>query len=507
MNMIDCINVNLLTPYVDKMVSDFLDTSPADPKVHHTVGMLIGLYSICEVCFSPIWGSLADRIGRKPVLLVGLGGSVFAPILFGMGTSLPTVFIARGLDGVFCGNMGVTRTYLGEIVDESTETRGFGFLAVCFSLGLFIGPLLGGELVEPVKMAPSIFAGTIFESHPYLLPNLTYAIFAAIAWIIGALFLEETLPRESRRSCCARDEARIPLSRSSSWSGTDPRGMPSSFPMEPEERSSIASWCGRSVSRRCYSAVLLQVILAYCVLSGAAAAMSQLFVLVVSFPVSDAGFGFGPREIGALQNVAAVGVMLTQLVLYPRLTKCLGLFRCFILGFSCYITAYALLPVYALFADPDIYGIWHFAPLIVMQLLSAVGGGMCFPTAFAFINRASVGFDKGAVNGWASSLGALTRGLVPPAAGWMLGCFTKRPDLPDSRYLALHIILVIAALAMALAAPGLKAADRLSAGRAPLVRNQSNSLVQTDNAQFPQGDARDRAQPLVGAGGRQAPGA
>ena len=85
------------------------------------VGMLIGLYSLCEVICSPFWGFFADKVGRKPALLIGLGGSVVAPIMFGLGKSMPVIFAARALDGFFCGNMGVTRTYLGEIVDESNE--------------------------------------------------------------------------------------------------------------------------------------------------------------------------------------------------------------------------------------------------------------------------------------------------------------------------------------------------------------------------------------------------
>lgn len=466
MNMIDCINVNLLLPYVDRMVSDFLQTTPADPKVAQYVGLLVGLYSLCEVIFSVLWGNLADRIGRKPALLIGLAGSVVAPIMFGLGSSMLVVFIARGLDGFFCGNVGVTRTYLGEIVDERTEARGFSFLSVCFSLGLFIGPMLGGELVYPATFAPQIFGGTIFDKHPYLLPNLAYAIFAAIAWIIGALFLEETLPPSERRGCFGSSpapQAVEPLMRrrSSSVLGVDPRGAPSSFVMDLNDDGTI-----RPRSSNCYPQTLLQVMLAYCVLAGCTTANTQLFVLIVSYPRSEDGFALGPQQIGILQNVAAVGVLVTQLVLYKPLTQRMGLWRTFALGWSLYVVAFGFLPFFGLFADPEVYGIWRYAGLAVMQLVAAMASGLCYPTAFTFINRASQGMDKGAVNGWASSSGALCRAVFPPAAGWLLSVGAQS-SLPDGKYMAVHINLFVGSVAMLCALPGLRKADSITIRRVP----------------------------------------
>ena len=57
------------------------------------------------------------------------------------------------LDGFFCGNAGVTKTYLGELVDSSNEASAFGKLSLTFSLGLFIGPMLGGTLSNPTVLA------------------------------------------------------------------------------------------------------------------------------------------------------------------------------------------------------------------------------------------------------------------------------------------------------------------------------------------------------------------
>mmetsp|Transcript_65233 Transcript_65233/g.144131 ORF Transcript_65233/g.144131 Transcript_65233/m.144131 type:complete len:512 (-) Transcript_65233:61-1596(-) len=427
MNLIDCINFNLMLPYVDRMVSGFLDASPDDPRVARMVGFLIGVYSLCEVLFSVFWGHLSDRMGRKPALLLGLAGSAVAPVFFGLSQNLPQAFAARILDGFFCGNIGVTKAYLGEIVDSTNEARGFSFLAVCFSLGLLIGPMLGGELVDAAVWAPGLFAGTIFEECPYLLPNLTYACFAAFSWVIGALFLEETLPRSqrqrSRAASAESGDASLVAVASRSWRAL--RGLPRS---------------------------LVRIVACYCLLTGYAAAWTQNFIEVVSLPRAINGFALGPQEIGLLQNCAAIGLLLTQLLFYPHLTKRFGYLPVFFVGCAANLTVTLLFPAYGLLADSQRFPVWRYVPLACMQCFGQMGFGFMFPTAFVWINREThaSGLSLGPVNGWCNSLGALCRGLVPPVMGSLLSVGLGSA-LPGGRYLAIFVNGVLLALSLKLA--------------------------------------------------------
>lgn len=483
MNLIDCINVNLLTPYVDKMVSTFLDKSPQSPEVAHTVGLLIGLYSLLEVICSPFWGMFADFAGRKPCLLIGLAGSAIAPILFGLGQSLPVIFAARALDGFFCGNMGVTRTYLGEIVDETNEARGFSFLALCFSVGLFLGPILGGELVYPAHWAPSIFGDTVFDSHPFLLPNLTYAIFAAVSWCIGATFLEETLPKSQR---CVRHRSTVAIPPTPSMrrtlSGTDPSGAPRSYVCEDANEPANSG----IADGKCYPMTVIQVMIAYCGLSGCVAAQNQLMILLVSYDRSADGFAFGPQEIGIMQNIGAVGLLMSQLFLYPTLTKKLGFLNTFVIGCVLCNLSYGLFPIYGLYADPATYGSWRFLPLGLCQFFYTAGTGMMYPTTFAFINRASEGMSRGAVNGWANSTGALCRAVFPPAAAALLGQCNRLG--PFGRYIPFYVITFILVLTLAVSWTGLRKIDQKSVRT---VTSQTASCADEEDCR------RSRREPLM----------
>eukprot|EP00930_Biecheleria_cincta_P081879 TRINITY_DN7130_c0_g1_i1.p1 TRINITY_DN7130_c0_g1~~TRINITY_DN7130_c0_g1_i1.p1 ORF type:complete len:128 (-),score=15.90 TRINITY_DN7130_c0_g1_i1:264-647(-) len=125
-----------------------------------------------------------------------------------------------------------------------------------------------------------------------------------------------------------------------------------------------------------------------------------------------------------------------------------------------------------------------------MQFFLAVGGGMMYPTAFAFINRASEGLDKGAVNGWANSSGALCRALFPPAAAALL-TWGNQSDLPMGRYLALYINGFVGTACMAVALPGLRKVDRNRVARQPSAELSREAGCNADDI------GNSRREPLV----------
>ena len=121
MRLIDSMNVNMIMPYGLQLASRLLNKPTESPEVATAFALLLGLYSLFEIVFSPVWGMLADMMGRRPILLIGIAGSAVAPVLLSLGSSFWVVLFFRALDGFFCGNQAILRTYLGEIVDKSNE--------------------------------------------------------------------------------------------------------------------------------------------------------------------------------------------------------------------------------------------------------------------------------------------------------------------------------------------------------------------------------------------------
>ena len=108
--MIDMIGFGIVIPFLTYLVEDLA----ADQNITSTgiwVGLLMTSYSAAQFLFSPIWGGLSDRIGRRPVLMIGLVGNTVFFTMFGLANTLLMALVARFLAGVFNGNIAVARAY------------------------------------------------------------------------------------------------------------------------------------------------------------------------------------------------------------------------------------------------------------------------------------------------------------------------------------------------------------------------------------------------------------
>lgn len=108
------------------------------------VGILMSVYSLMQFVFSPIWGQLSDRYGRRPVILVSLFGAAVAHAWFGFAGTLTGLLLARGFAGVFGGNISTAMAYIADITDEKNRSKGMGLVGAAFGLGFILGPLIGG---------------------------------------------------------------------------------------------------------------------------------------------------------------------------------------------------------------------------------------------------------------------------------------------------------------------------------------------------------------------------
>ena len=187
-------------PYVYYMVQSFNVTND-DRQISFYAGMVTSSFALAEFSTSMLWGKLSDKIGRKPVLILGLFGTMVSMLVFGFAPSLPIALLGRALGGFLNGNIGVIQTTLAEIVTvKEHQPQAYSILPFVWCLGSILGPALGGALAQPSKNYPSFFVpGSFLDRYPFALPNFVCAGILVIGMLIGILFLEETHGEKKKR--------------------------------------------------------------------------------------------------------------------------------------------------------------------------------------------------------------------------------------------------------------------------------------------------------------------
>ncbi len=140
-----------------------------------TVGMLSTSFSLMQFLFAPIWGRLSDRVGRRPIILVGLFGSFLSYLVFGLASSLTLLFVARIFAGIAGANIPTAQAVIADVTTPATRARGMGLVGAAFGLGFIFGPALGGFLSQWGFSTPSFFASALslanFSAALFLLPE------------------------------------------------------------------------------------------------------------------------------------------------------------------------------------------------------------------------------------------------------------------------------------------------------------------------------------------------
>ncbi len=108
------------------------------------IGMVAGIYSLMQFLFTPIWGNLSDRYGRRPIILVSIGISVIAYLFFSQANTLFLLLFSRGLAGIGSGNISAAQAYIADITPPENRAKSMGLIGAAFGLGFIFGPPIGG---------------------------------------------------------------------------------------------------------------------------------------------------------------------------------------------------------------------------------------------------------------------------------------------------------------------------------------------------------------------------
>ncbi|TVQ75870.1 MAG: MFS transporter [Balneolaceae bacterium] len=193
--LIDLIGFGLVLPLLPFYAREFAAT----PVV---IGLLYSIYSVAQLIFSPIWGSLSDRLGRRPIMLLSTGGAVVAYIIFGLAGSLVVLFVSRLVAGVMGGNIATAQAYIADVTSDEDRAKGMGLIGAAFGIGFVLGPALAAGLIHPgfqewVGAMGLTGLAEFMELRRFGLPGFFAAFLSLCSFLMVLFFLPETVARES----------------------------------------------------------------------------------------------------------------------------------------------------------------------------------------------------------------------------------------------------------------------------------------------------------------------
>ncbi len=176
---IDLLGFGMVLPLLPIYADHFVE----DPSGWR-LGTLMASFSAMQLVFSPFWGRLSDRIGRRPVLMIGLAGSVVFYTLFGVATVMQSyglLLLSRIGAGIAGATISTAQAYIADSTSLQERPRGMALIGMAFGLGFTFGPLFG-FLAVPYEDAP-----------PGPWPGYAAAILSAVALTLAVFLLPESL--------------------------------------------------------------------------------------------------------------------------------------------------------------------------------------------------------------------------------------------------------------------------------------------------------------------------
>ncbi|KAJ8900036.1 hypothetical protein K2173_024151 [Erythroxylum novogranatense] len=424
--------ISSLFPFLYFMIRDF-HIAKREEDIGFYAGYVGSSFMLGRALTSVFWGIVADRYGRKPVIITGIMAVVIFNTIFGLSVNLWMAVITRFLLGSLNGLLGPIKAYASEMFREEHQALGLSTISTAWGIGLIIGPALGGFLAQPAEKYPNVFSmDSLFGRFPYFLPCFCISLFA-FGVCIASFWLPETLHVHNDKETSSSDLYETVEAASNGSKGR-------------EERTDVEGQKPNSGSSLIKNWPLMSSIIVYSIFSLHDMAYSEIFSLWAVSPRKFGGLSYSTEDVGEVLSISGFGLLAFQLSLYPLLERHLGpILICRLAG----VLTIPLLSSYPLLAM--LSGFSLSLLLNCASIMRNVLAVSFVTTMFLLQNRAVEQHQRGAANGLAMTAMSIFKAVGPAGGGALFSWSQRRQDaafLPGDHmvFFALNVVVFIAVL-------------------------------------------------------------
>lgn len=180
--LIDVIGFGIIIPVLPSLLEEMMGIGVNEASTYG--GYLLAVWAIAQFVCSPIIGSLSDRYGRRPVLLLALFGLAIDYLIMALAPTFAWLVVGRIIAGIGGASFTTASAYIADVSNDENRAQNFGYVGAAFGLGFIVGPLLGGVFGEIGTRVPF-----------YVAAGLSFLNF-----LYGYFILPESLPESKRRA-------------------------------------------------------------------------------------------------------------------------------------------------------------------------------------------------------------------------------------------------------------------------------------------------------------------
>ncbi|OMO95200.1 Major facilitator superfamily [Corchorus capsularis] len=416
--------ISSLFPFLYFMIRDF-HIAEREEDIGYYAGYVGSSFMLGRAFTSVLWGLVADRYGRKPVIIMGTISVVIFNTLFGLSVNFWMAIITRFLLGSLNGLLGPIKAYAVEIFRDEYQALGLSTVSTSWGIGLIIGPALGGFLAQPADKYPNIFSqDSLFGRFPYFLPCLAISIFA-FGVSIATCWLPETLHKHNDNDEPCDDSCDALESATQEYSKKEIK--------EENKPSLLKNW------------PLMSSIIVYCVFSLHDMAYTEIFSLWAVSPKKLGGLSYSTEDVGEVLAVSGFSLLVFQLSLYPYAERILGPVM---VSRIASIFTIPLLQSYSFIAL--LSGFTLTLVINCASVLKNVFSVSIITGLFILQNRAVDQEQRGAANGIAMTAMSLFKAAGPAGGGALFSWAEKRQDasfLPGTQ-MVFFVLNIVEALGL-----------------------------------------------------------
>ncbi|KAF8628986.1 hypothetical protein AX15_003609 [Amanita polypyramis BW_CC] len=423
------VTATVIYPFINQFVRETGITGDDERETGHFAGILQSVFFLAEAATVVGWGIASDRFGRRPTLLIGPLGLSLVMLGFGMSSNFWYLVFFRFMQGAFNGNIGISKSVMGELTDSTNVADVFAAISMMWSMGVTFGPILGGLLSRPATRWPDTLGKLQYlRSHPYFLPCFAASLVSFLSFLIGIIALKETssvairqqekkrfnIPAEHLEYSAPDASTPLTINGCTTTYGTNGGSIVQSGSFSDLEGTSYDADHKPLALRALLTPGVVTVMINYGFFNFLEMSFQVLIPLMWSTSVGLGGLGFTPYNIGVTMGIYGLVNAFMQICFLGRLIRRFGPRKVYRVSFSSLLVCFSGFPIASAFfrhAGGADWKVWY---VVVVQLAAGIMVSSSLGAMQVMIQGVTPDNSAlGTMNGMGQCVASIARSLAP----------------------------------------------------------------------------------------------